>query len=97
LRGKSLSKEWKGRRCIGAKSQQQKLAIERWQAVAAFHCKNAPLERQKNIARPSRCMESEPDHPLTLGDAAKTSASLIVWCRGPDCPAVAKIRLIQNT
>jgi hypothetical protein len=28
---------------------------------------------------------SELDHSITLGAAAKTSESLIVWCRGPDC------------
>jgi hypothetical protein len=25
------------------------------------------------------------DHSITLGAVAKTSASLIVWCRDPDC------------
>ncbi len=25
------------------------------------------------------------DHPITLGAAAKTSASLIVWCRAANC------------
>jgi hypothetical protein len=26
-------------------------------------------------------MKSIPDHPMKLGDAAKTSAILIVWCK----------------
>jgi hypothetical protein len=41
--------------------------------------------KPEHITRTAPHAKSEFDHPITLGAAAKTSASLIVWCRGPDC------------
>ena len=41
--------------------------------------------KPEHITRAAPQAKSEFDHPITLGAAAKTSASLIVWCRGPDC------------
>jgi Zn finger protein HypA/HybF involved in hydrogenase expression len=29
-------------------------------------------------------MKTEPDHPITLGQAAKTSAEVYVWCKTCD-------------
>jgi hypothetical protein len=41
--------------------------------------------KPEHITRAAPQPKSEFDHPITLGAAAKTSASLIVWCREPDC------------
>jgi hypothetical protein len=41
--------------------------------------------------RPEHTTDADPeakpefDHSMTLGAAARTSESLIVWCRAPDC------------
>jgi hypothetical protein len=41
--------------------------------------------------RPEHITDTDPeakpefDHSMTLGAAARTTETLIVWCRGPDC------------
>jgi hypothetical protein len=41
--------------------------------------------------RPEHITDADPeakpefDHSMTLGAAARTTETLIVWCRGPDC------------